>query len=119
MSTIRATCPTCARPVDLEPAQVLLLTRPEPAASGTYLFSCVACEQVVVKPARSADVALLVEAGVIRTRPSSQPAAPAGPSGHQWQARPFTRDDLLDFHLLLNTDDWLARLHTANDRPVA
>jgi hypothetical protein len=98
MSTIHTVCPLCTLPVDLEPAEILLLTDPDPSASGTYLFQCAACQQVIVKPASPANVALLVTAGVT----VGEPGAPA--------ARPFTRNDLLDFHMLLASGDRLIPL---------
>jgi len=103
MATIRATCPTCIRPVDLAPAQVLLLTRPDATGFGTYLYLCTTCDQVAVKPARPADITLLVSAGVVPAPRTRQPTTPAGPSGHPPQIRPLTHDDLLDFHILLDT----------------
>jgi hypothetical protein len=117
MSTIRATCPTCVRPVDLEPAQLLLIP-PDTAGSGTYLFVCPTCDQLAVRPARPVDITLLLGAGVVPAPRTGEPTTPAGPCGHQPHAAPFNCDDLLDFHLLLNTDDWLARL-AAIDRPAA
>lgn len=98
MSTIHTACPLCTSPVDLEPAEVLMLTDPDPSASGTYLFQCAACHQVIVKPASPANVALLATAGVT----VGEPAAP--------RARPFTHNDLLDFHMLLAPGDRLIPL---------
>ncbi len=97
MSTIHTFCPSCAAPVSLEPAEVLVLPGTDAAGSGTYLFLCTACERVAAKPASPANLALLATAGADADRryASEPPAA----------APPFTCDDLLDFHLLLATDD--------------
>ena len=107
MSTIQTNCPHCSSTVGLEPAEVLVLTSADPSGSGTYLFQCAVCEQVVVKPASPASLALLATAGAI----AGQPATPARPN-----ARPFTRDDLLDFHLLLASGDRLISLIAGSER---
>jgi hypothetical protein len=118
MSTIRTICPHCVSPVDLEPAELILLTSPDPAVCGTYLFVCSTCEQVAVKTATTGEIALLTAAGVRPAPPAGQAATlPAG-SGNQPGGRPFTRDDLLDFHQLLTSDDWLVALLAA-ERPAS
>jgi hypothetical protein len=102
MSTIHTFCPRCAAPVSLGPAEVLVLPGTDASGSGTYLFLCTACGQVAAKPAGPANLALLAAAGAAADRPQ----APEPPVG----APPFTCDDLLDFHLLLATDDRLVPL---------
>jgi hypothetical protein len=73
--------------------------------SGSYLFRCPACNMAVVKPAEPRIVDLLVASGVELST---------------WQlpdelyeprvGAPLNHDDLLDFHHLLEADDWFDRL---------
>jgi hypothetical protein len=106
MSAIRTMCPSCISPIDLEPTEVLLLPAPTAAGTGSYAFYCGSCRRVTVAAATRTEIALLVTAGVhVEEDPSaSRPVDPA-PSGD-----PFTLDDLIEFHLLLDTEDWFARL---------
>jgi hypothetical protein len=107
MSTIQATCPSCRSSVRLEPDALLVLTVGGAATTGTYLFFCDVCEQVAAKPARASEIILLAAVGVRDNalRPTGPPTAHGG--GH---ARPFTPDDVIDFHRLLAGEGWLARL---------
>ena len=99
MSTIRAMCPHCISPVDLDPADVLLTAAPSPERTGSYAYYCRACERVTVAPVSPAAFELLVTAGV-RVERSRPPRL----------AHRFTADDLIEFHQLLNTPDWFAQL---------
>lgn len=63
MSTIHTVCPHCTSPVDLEPAEVLVLPGEKASCGGTYLFLCASCEQVAAKAAGHANLALLAAAG--------------------------------------------------------
>jgi|1185.fasta_scaffold1893695_1 hypothetical protein len=107
MSTIRAVCPHCLTPVDLEPAHILLLPRTVVASLGTYMFYCRGCEHVVSKSASQTESAVLEAAGV-----AAEPVAPsAGPTSKPvTDHRPFTPDDLIDFHQILTSDHWFSRL---------
>lgn len=119
MTRIRATCPHCGE-VDLRPADVELeIIRDldgDVTDGSRYRFSCPTCADVVSKPADARIAKLLTSGGVAVTvrqdeaqasqalepHPESPPAGPA-----------FTYDDLLDFHLLLESDEWLRQLqHT-------
>lgn len=112
MRTIRATCPLCTDEVDLTPQQVTLhLLDPESQTGNRYGFKCPRCEVFVVKPAGRSAVELLLEGGVELStdrvapweRTVSHPESPPdGPA--------FTWDDVLDLRLLLEHDDWFARL---------
>ena len=112
MRTIRATCPLCTDEVDLKPDQITLhLLEPGSPTGNRYGFECPRCEVFVVKPAGLNAVELLLEGGVElstaavapwEARPSHPEDPPAGPA--------LTHDDLIDLHLLLQTDDWFASL---------
>jgi hypothetical protein len=108
MPAIETFCPQCAAPLILEPAELLVLVDTNRSASGTYLFRCADCEQVIVRRASPENLALLARAGAT-TGPPRPPAARAG-------AGPFTRDDLLDFHMLLASGDRLIPLVLSADR---
>ena len=113
MSAIRAMCPYCISPVDLDPAEILLTAAPSPARTGShaytgsYAYYCRGCQRVTVAPVSPAAFELLSAAGVrversLRPQPPEPPEPPAAPR--------FTVDDLIAFHQLLNTRDWFAQL---------
>jgi hypothetical protein len=103
MPTIRATCTDCGD-VELTTADVRVRVCIEDN-SGSYLFRCPTCHMAVVKPAEPRIVDLLVASGVELST---------------WQlphelyephiGAPLNHDDLLDFHNLLDTDDWFEQL---------
>ena len=99
MSTIRAMCPYCISPVDLDPTEILLTASPSPARTGSYAYYCRGCERVTVAPVSPAAFQLLSTAGV-RIEASGPPQV----------APRLTVDDLITFHELLNTRDWFAEL---------
>lgn len=112
MTRIRATCPHCGE-VELLPFDITLhlVRRDEQdvAEGSCYRFTCPDCEELVSKPADERIAQLLqtggvevadeVTAGSGGEHPESPPAGPA-----------LTHDDLLDFHQLLQRDDWFDRL---------
>jgi hypothetical protein len=102
MSTIRAMCPHCIAPVDLDPAEILLTAASSPERTGSYAYYCRGCERVTVAPVSPAAFELLSTAGVRVER--SLPPEPALPAPR------LTADDLITFHQLLNTKDWFAQL---------
>lgn len=111
MTRIRATCPTCGE-VDLQPDDIELhvvrpVDDPEGVAAGSsYTFFCAGCEDDVVKPADARIARLLTTGGVpIRVEYETVGHPENPPAGS-----PLTYDDLLDFHLLLQTEDWLPAL---------
>ena len=68
---------------------------------GSYVFRCPTCQMSVVKPAEQRIVDLLVASGVelIEWRlPAELFEAHEG--------APISHDDLIDFHRLLQQDDW-------------
>jgi hypothetical protein len=102
MTTIKATCPGCGE-VDLTADDIVL--RIGAAQINTYGFTCPTCAQFVEKPADDRIVRLLLSGGVVPV-PVHVPAevleTKSGPA--------LTYDDLLDFHALLEQDDWFDRL---------
>jgi predicted RNA-binding Zn-ribbon protein involved in translation (DUF1610 family) len=112
VTRIRASCPSCGE-VDLQPVDVTLrLVRRgdgNVAPGSNYRFSCPDCEQVVTKPADDRIAQLLTTGGVPVEHPEpveERPIHPELPAG----GPPLSHDDLLDLHLLLETDDWFDRL---------
>ncbi|MBW3665544.1 MAG: hypothetical protein KY469_20810 [Actinobacteria bacterium] len=114
MATIRAVCNSCNAQVDLRPAEIAAHvpdgSRPE-THEGSYAFRCSACRTFVVKPADDRVIGLLVAGGV---EISSSDDAPWSHLRHPEAPLPdgpaLTLDDLIDFHELLETDDWFATL---------
>lgn len=124
VKTIRATCPMCTDEVDLRPHEITLHLvdplRADRSDGNRYGFRCPSCEVFVVKPAGEHAIELLIEGGVeLSTDPRApweqtprHPEAPApGPR--------FTRDDVLDLHLLLQEPGWFDQLLALTDRPRA
>ena len=103
MPTIRATCTDCGD-VELTTSDVRVRVCMEDN-SGSYLFRCPTCNMAVVKPAEPRIVDLLVASGVELSTwqlPEELYETKVG--------APLNHDDLLDFHHLLDTDDWFDRL---------
>lgn len=72
---------------------------------GSYTFRCPDCHMPVAKDASRRIVDLLVGSGVrmqVWRLPAELHEAHAGPT--------LTPDDLLDFHLLLQTDGWFEQV---------
>jgi len=68
---------------------------------GSYCFRCPDCRRAVAKDASRRIVDLLVSSGVrmqVWRLPAELSEHPAGPA--------LAPDDLLDFHLLLQTEGW-------------
>lgn len=104
MTTIKATCPTCGE-VALTPADIDLRVDHEDADESFYAFTCPACLSVVRKPADGRVVRLLMSGGV--TARAIEP-----PLGARFDGPALRPDDLLDFHALLETDDWFDDLQS-------
>jgi hypothetical protein len=102
MTTIRATCPQCGE-VEMDARSILLQVEQE-SGEGSYSFDCPSCELPVEKPADRKIVLLLMSAGVEVMEPQevSSEVRPNGP--------PLTSDDLIDFHFVLQRDDWFDQL---------
>ncbi len=99
MATIRATCVDCGD-VELTTADVRVRVCIEDNA-GSYHFRCPHCAMAVVKPAEPRIVDLLVASGV----ELSTWRLPAELFEPRFGDR-INHDDLLDFHELLESDDW-------------
>ncbi len=105
VTTIRASCPTCG---DVE-LTVRDLTVHVCAADnrGSYAFRCPTCLLAVSKEAEPRVVDLLVSSGVrlsVWQLPAELSEVKLGP--------PINHDDLLDFHGLLQGDEWFDELHS-------
>ena len=97
MATIRASCADCGD-VELTTADVHVRICDDNNV-GTYGFRCPNCSMMVVKPAESRTIDLLVASGVAFTTwrlPAELNEVHAG--------EPINHDDLLDFHHLLQDD---------------
>ena len=97
MATIRASCSDCGD-VELTTADVHVRICDDNDA-GTYAFRCPFCEMMVVKPAESRTIDLLIASGVAFST-WSLPAELYEPR----QGEPINHDDLLDFHDLLHDE---------------
>lgn len=100
MTTIKATCPECGE-VSLRPDHLELRVFAEPDEQDYYAFDCPGCGDRVRKSADARIVRLLRTGGVEPVEPATHPERP--PAG----LPPITRDELLDFHELLQRDDWI------------
>lgn len=105
MTTIKATCPTCGE-VGLTPEDIDLRVDKVEDANSYYAFTCTTCLCEVRKPADARVVRLLVSGGVEVRPVESEPRAPEP----RFPGPAITHDDLLDFHHLLETDDWFSQL---------
>ena len=103
MTTIKATCPDCGE-VDLT-ADDILLRIATGEGSNTYGFACPTCSEFVEKPADERVIRLLLSGGVMPMLvhvPAEVIEPRSGP--------PINHDDLLEFHELLQNDDWFSEL---------
>ncbi len=103
MATIKAECHSCGA-VRLRVGDLTVRVCVDDER-GAYRFRCPRCDVAVVHDATSAICALLVSVGVqeeIWRLPAELHEVHSGPV--------ITPDDLLDFHLLLERDDWTAQL---------
>lgn len=101
---IRASCGDCGD-VELRVHDVVVRVCADDNA-GSYVFRCPSCDMAVVKDAEPRVVDLLLASGVSMTT-WHIPAELREPRG---TGPAFTHDDLLDFHAVLEGDDWLAEL---------
>ena len=102
-TVIKASCHDCG---DVEIGVAELSVRVCIAdTQSTYVFRCPTCQMSVSKPAEQRIVDLLVASGVevIKWR---LPAELFEPHGGQ----AITHDDLIDFHHLLQSEDWVGAL---------
>ena len=102
MTTIRATCPTCDE-VELTPDDIDLRVDPQGARDSYYAFACPTCTGRVRKRADDRIVRLLASGGVAVKDMGVEPSK-------RYEGPALTYDDLLDFHDLLQSDDWFGEL---------
>lgn len=104
MATIRASCPDCGD-VELTTSDMTVRVCSDDQR-GAYIFRCPSCAMAVTKAAEPRIVDLLVSSGVelqVWKVPSElRETKPVG--------NPFTHDDLLVFHEMLQDETWLQRL---------
>jgi hypothetical protein len=111
MTIIRATCPSCGK-VEVGAAAISLEVE-DGGELGQYRFACPSCTVQVHKQAGKQSVGMLVAAGVaVRSSRAVEAEAPARPKddGVDRGAVPFTLDDAIDFHFLLQDDALLTSL---------
>ncbi|HEY1330808.1 MAG TPA: hypothetical protein VGH10_04970 [Actinomycetota bacterium] len=118
MATIRTSCPGCGE-VDLSPDSVLVNVRTD-TGEGSYRFVCPKCMEPVEKRADRRIVALLksVGVGIMEAGPDDEweqaTAEPAVPHPESLPGGdPFTADDLINFHFMLEDDEQLAQFLTS------
>lgn len=104
MATIRATCGTCGD-VEITSREVTVRVCRDDNR-GSYSFLCPTCAVAVIKDAEPRIVELLVTSGVELVT-WSLPAE----LGEVKAGDPIDHDDLLDFHALLESDEWMETLH--------
>lgn len=100
MTTIKATCPECGE-VSLKPEDLELRVFAESDERDYYAFDCPECGDRVSKSADARIVRLLRTGGVEPVGPATHPERP------RLDLPPITRDELLDFHELLQREDWI------------
>ena len=90
-------------------ADVILLTVEPGTGEGIYSFVCPVCEDLVEKPADRKIVSLLRSVGV----ETAERAATLLEVEDRPEGPDFTLDDVIDFHFLLDGDEWFDRLMAA------
>jgi predicted RNA-binding Zn-ribbon protein involved in translation (DUF1610 family) len=119
MTTIRTTCPRCGE-VDMGPEAISLSVRSN-GHEGSYRFTCPNCEDDVEKRADRKILALLVSAGVdIERHDGERPFAPElfddeGLEPLGAAEPPFTVDDVIEFHYLLQDDAYIREFLASSD----
>ena len=101
---IRASCAECGD-VELRVDDVHVRLCADDNA-GSYVFRCPRCDMAVVKDAEPRVVDLLLASGVGMTTWT----LPAELLEHHADRPAFTHDDLMDFHALLQGDEWMEAL---------
>ncbi|HEX9823728.1 MAG TPA: hypothetical protein VGB51_04955 [Actinomycetota bacterium] len=99
-------------------ASSVVLTVEEGHTEGMYSFVCPQCAETVEKRADRKVVMLLLSAGV-EVQETPRFDIPLGhpsmqPARDDLEGPPFTADDLIDFHFLLEQGDWLEQLLKAD-----
>lgn len=100
-------CPACSRAAALEIEAIRLLVPVDLSQRARVVFSCPSCGRRAAVGVAEPVVDALLATGVPTSygHPSLGRRARRVPDGPA-----FTHDDLLDFHQLLERDDWFDRL---------
>jgi hypothetical protein len=101
----------------MTPESILLSIR-DSAGEGSYRFSCPTCMNTIEKPADRKVVALLLSAGVElddEVALETEEEATQSPIESHRPGPPFTVDDLITFHFLLQDDLELFRALERSD----
>ncbi len=104
-TVIKASCQDCGDvELTVRDLRVRVCTHDD---QGSYVFRCPTCQMSVVKPAEPRIVDMLVASGVqlVEWRLPAELFEPR--TGER-----ITHDDLIDFHHLLQDDDWFDSLLT-------
>lgn len=105
MASIEASCPACG-PVICRPGDFDV--RVWKGTGIYYVFTCPGCSGVVQKQADLRALNILLGEGLTPTIVDTPFALDPRPNGP-----PFTADDLLDLHILLERPDWFQGLRDA------
>jgi hypothetical protein len=111
VATIKAECSSCGV-VRLRAHDLTVRVCVDDESQAAYRFRCPRCAVAVVHEASAAICALLVSVGVDEEAwhlPAELREQHDGPA--------LTSDDLLDFHLLLQRDDWASALGASKGEP--
>jgi hypothetical protein len=117
LDEIRGSCPDCGD-VLLDPWGMTLLPASDTATAARVLvFCCPACNRPFSCPVDGWLAMSLEEAGVrsLSDRSGPERVHPEGPPG----GPPLSCDDLLDFHELLESDEWFTDLFALVVRRIA
>lgn len=102
-TVIKATCGDCGDvELGVDDVQVRVCSQ---NAGSSYVFRCPSCEMAVVKPAELRVVEILLTAGAELVEWSLPDELFEPHAGD-----PIDHDDLIDFHRLLQDDNWLEAL---------
>jgi hypothetical protein len=113
MTAIRVKCPTCGH-VEVAADEITLILNAT-GDLGAYGFTCPDCSQMVDTPANRTVVALLIAAGVKPVKRDDEveaavPILALEDLSPEPEAAPFTSDDVIAFHFLLEDDVAIAEM---------
>ncbi|MFO0971058.1 MAG: hypothetical protein U0520_01765 [Candidatus Saccharimonadales bacterium] len=108
MSTILCSCPDCGD-IEVTDNDMKVITK-ESDDKSFYRFTCTKCNTIVLRDAEPRIVQLLIASGVLHKRWDDR-AAEMDEIRERWQgenaAAPITHNDAIEFHKLLDGQDWL------------
>lgn len=99
-------CPACSRAAALAIDEIRLLVPLDESQRARVVFSCPTCGRRAAVGVADPVLDALLSTGV----PTSYGHPNLGHRRRVTDGPAFTHDDLLDLHLLLQGDDWFARL---------